>query len=444
MTVLTVKEKSQICQQVRPFGVADRLLSDTANYDFDLSSVENYDSSVKEEIASGISDLRSLRKISPTAHLRSPSGRAKDLAVNSMDPVERDQALWDLASHCGTESVSTLIRSIEKAPTREAAVSGILGLHKIAHHDPIKVADFIMALTSHPDVEIAEWARLSLIEMAASGSHTSPRLNEPCSERDFVHDPSRPFDVTMPLIFQCHAYTKVGPATLHTVISPAWFSQIFGRAMACIRQETFYSQLVLEKLVENLHPDGSPHFEHFPFSGTTKEAAPGVFQHNYWAQLYRPYYTSGRTEVVTAKRPVIPNVPMTFCRQACTYAPERYWVNNQPIPESVRGLFFGYGHIEPKTFIKSNRRVKAGDFQLSSKINPATGKPANTYFYGTFFGKLCDWDGDGKLDINTRPVHCDITGSLDYDGDGTMRPDPIRPADWEPQQAYTKELLTRC
>ena len=39
--------------------------------------------------------------------------------------------------------------------------------------------------------------------------------------------------------------TKVGPATLHTAVSPTWFGELFGRAMACVRTETFNTNLVL-------------------------------------------------------------------------------------------------------------------------------------------------------------------------------------------------------
>jgi hypothetical protein len=105
-------------------------------------------------------------------------------------------------------------------------------------------------------------------------------------------------------------------------------------------------------------------------------------------------------------------------------------VNGKPIPESVRGIYYGYGHIKPSVLMERGLRMKVGDFQLCARTNPETGKRANTYFYGTFFGKMSDWDGDGKLDVNTRPVHCDESGRLDYLGDGTFAPDPVRPDDW--------------
>jgi hypothetical protein len=156
-----------------------------------------------------------------------------------------------------------------------------------------------------------------------------------------------------------------------------------------------------------------------------------VYKHNYWASLHRPFYTSGRTEVVLDNRPVLQRVAMSFCRVAVTATPERYGtVGQRPVPESVRGIFFGYGHVEPQILVKNRLSLRAGEFQLSSRHNPQTGELANTYFHGTFFGKLQDLRGDGRLDVNTVPVHCDTAGRLDYSGDGSYAKDPARPDDW--------------
>jgi hypothetical protein len=254
-------------------------------------------------------------------------------------------------------------------------------------------------------------------------------LAEPISERPFQRDEGACFSTTMPLVFQCHAYTKVGPVAWHTILSPEWFRVVFGDAMALVRRETFMTNLVLEKEVPGLHADGSMHYEHFPFSGTTNTLAKGVHHHNYWAQLYRPFYTSGHVEKVTEREPVIRGMPMTFARQAITFCPERY-SERGPTPESVRGTFFGYGQIDPVLLLKNRLAIRTGDFQLCARQNPETGAKANTYFYGTFHGKMSDLDGDGRLDVNTRPVHCDAEGRLDYLGDGQMVKDPVCPLDW--------------
>jgi hypothetical protein len=43
---------------------------------------------------------------------------------------------------------------------------------------------------------------------------------------------------------------------------------------------------------------------------------------------------------------------------------------------------------------------------------------------------LTDTDEDGALVTNGRDVHCDVEGRLDYRGDGSLAPDPVRPGDW--------------
>lgn len=431
MSTFVIENEANRKPALASLGLADRVLAEVSEYQFDITSVKSYASLIKQEITAGIEDLKRVKDIKTQLRFWSRKPQLRDQAMYETEPVKRDQAVWNLASSNQAEDVKTLMASVRLAPSTQLAISALLALQKISHHDPHRVQGFLTDLaTNHPDIELSEWAKLHHLEMLASLSGDYTYLHQPASTRAFKYVPGNIFDVTMPLIFNCQAYTKVGPTTLQTIISPSWFEEIFGQAMACLRQETFNTNLVLEKLVPQLHLDGSAHYEHFPFSGTTEELSNGVHHHNYWAQLYRPFYTSGQTEVVTSEQPVILDIPMTFCRRAITCTPEKYSLNGKPIPESVRGIFFGYGHIQPKVFLNNGFALRAGDFQLSSKVNPATGELANTYFFGTFFGKLSDWDGDGELDVNTRPVHCNAFGDLDYLGDGSMQKDPVRPKDW--------------
>lgn len=424
------QQERQLIQDHPPFGLADQLLNGLADYDFDLDSVQHYDATIRGEIAQGVADLRSIKNVQSKPSLRESFERSKDKALHSDDPRLRDQAVWTLVASDSPDAPRIIADSMLTAPTQELKLSAMLALEKVAHKAPDLVTGVLDELARDAgDVEIAEWAQLKLHEMLSNVPGHQEVLNEAVSDRDFVYEKGRVFDTTMPLHFHCDAFTKVGPATLHTVVSPTWFGELFGQAMACVRTDTFNTNLVLEKDVPNLHPDGSAHYEHFPFQGTTTRVQKRVHRHNYWAQLYRPFYTSGRTELVTESKGVIRDMPMTFCRQAYTFTPARY-EQDGPIPESVRGIYFGYGHIKPSLLLKHGLRPQTGDFQLTSRNNPETGKRANTYFYGTFFGKMSDWDGDGKLDVNTRPVHCSAEGHLDYRGDGTMQPDPFFPEDW--------------
>lgn len=410
-------------------GLAGKLLTSLSRYSFDFDSIKHYDPLVQAEIRDAVTDLRALA-VPSSAELRVASPFC---SIESENPLERDQAVWNMvASGDPRACLAALMRSIEHSPNEKTSVSALLALQQVAASDLASALDFLkdVGAAGNASINLAEWARLVSRELVAVHENNFSLLDSPVSSRQAVHRANQQFDLTMPLLFQCRARTRIGGVTYETRISPTWFSQIFGDAMACIRAETFRSALVLEKSVEGLHEDGSPHFEHFPFTGTTENLSSTLFYHNYWSQIYRPFYTSGKVELVTEQAPVLRAVPMTFARLAITAAYPKYAVDEQPMPESVRGVFFGYGHIDPMALVKRGANLSAGDFQISSRNHPQTGKPANTQYWGTFYGKLSDTDENGNLLMNSRPVHCDKHGHLDYEGDGKMSPDPVAPLDW--------------
>jgi len=410
-------------------GLAGRLLTSLSRYQFDFDSIKHYDPRVQAEIRDAVTDLRALAA-PPTDELRVASPFC---SLESDNPLERDQAVWNLvASGDSRACLTALMRSIERSPNESTAVSALLALQQVAASDLPSALHFLQEVgaANNSSVNLSEWARLVARELMAIHENNFGLLDTPVSNRPVVHTANQRFDLTLPLLFQCRARTRIGGVTYETRISPTWFSRIFGDAMACIRADTFRSNLVLEKSVADLHEDGSAHFEHFPFTGTTEQLSSSLFYHNYWSQIYRPFYTSGKVELVTEQAPVLRAVPMTFARLAVTAAYQKYAVDDVPLPESVRGVFFGYGHIDPMALVKRGANLSAGDFQISSRNNPQTGKPANTQYWGTFYGKLSDTDGNGNLQMNSRPVHCDQGGHLDYAGDGKMSPDPVAPLDW--------------
>lgn len=412
-------------------GIANNLLDNLSNYDFKQSSVSHYEPLVQKEVLMGVKDLRNLiDKENNRTKITLPFGGTKDKAMNAEDPIVRDQAVWSLPKH---QSFDILTKSIEKAPTERLAVSALLALQKMSVGNTSRTLDFLAELSKDKalsNINLAEWATLLRNEMMFCKTGESEYMSTPVSQRKAVHLANKVFDLTVPLIFQCIARTTIGGISHNITISPAMFMKVFGDAMACINHETFESKLVLEKEVMGLHADGSAHYEHFPFTGTTDKVGQNLFLHNYWSQIHRPFYTSGRVEQVSDKYPVIQNVPMTFSRMAVTSAYDKYAVNGVALPESVRGTFFGYGHISPKVLLSRGLKLQAGDFQISSRDNPETGKLANTKFYGTFFGKISETNNQGDLVMNGKSTHCDKDGRLDYTGKGLMDSDPVRPDDW--------------
>jgi hypothetical protein len=59
-----------------------------------------------------------------------------------------------------------------------------------------------------------------------------------------------------------------------------------------------------------------------------------------------------------------------------------------------------------------------GNGILSTLHDPTTGPMTNIFIAGTFKGKLNDWDGDGKIDLNSRNVYSTVEGELDSNMDG--------------------------
>lgn len=424
-----------IAKYVTPSSISSRdiptrMLAGLTSYTLDDEIRQRFRPETRSEIDAGIARMRQLFVKKPGVNISRIFSRDERDCVSSTDPIARDQALWSIVDS-GSDNVNIVIRSFETAQTHHAELSALLALRKLAHHDYDRASSFLQSVAGDQTRnDMAEWAALGLQEIQYEDGSGSHALGEAVARRPWALNPSHRFDVTMPLHFECVAVTRIAGATVRTVISPEWFSRIFGNAMALVRGETFQNEIILEKQVAGLHADGSMHYEHFPFKGETTALGGNLFLHNYWSEIRRPFYTSGTAEVVDDKHPVLVDVPMTFFRMAITSAPTAYRVNDQPLPESVRGIFFGFGHIEPRVLLARGGRIGVGDFQISSSLNPATGEPANTSYYGTFYGKLTDTDSEGRLVSNARDVHCDVEGHLDYHGDGSLAPDPVRPDDW--------------
>ena len=81
MSILNRMEKNAIKKQPTPFGMADQIVNGIADYDFDLGSVKSYDERVKDEIVSGILDLRNIKKLRTRPTKWTSEGRRKELAV---------------------------------------------------------------------------------------------------------------------------------------------------------------------------------------------------------------------------------------------------------------------------------------------------------------------------------------------------------------------------
>jgi hypothetical protein len=307
----------------------------------------------------------------------------------------------------------------------------LLEIFRATNKYPQEIIEFLEWSSENSTVELQEWSNLFLQEIASNATNNIKLLSEPVSNRDFIYHPNLEFDVTMPLMFSGIAYTKIGFITKSIPIPPLVFESIIGKAMALVRDDTFEEKMVLQKTMYGIHPDGSTHYEIFPFLGTTQTLDDNVYKHNYRTEVSRPFYPSGMTEYVGQGEHVIRGVKLSFDRVGMTTTPEKYKVDGKRLVETVRGTFFGFGDINLANAILKGFKIDNGNFQLTPKNNPYTNKPANTVFKGIFYGKLIDHNNDNKLDVNTIPINCDKDGKLDYLGDKTYQKDPFRPDDWQ-------------
>ena len=71
-----------------------------------------------------------------------------------------------------------------------------------------------------------------------------------------------------------------------------------------------------------------------------------------------------------------------------------------------------------------------GNAILSTLHDPVAEQMTNTFILGTFKGKLNDWDGDGRIDLNSRGVYSTAEGEIDMDMDGVPDTPGATCCDW--------------
>ena len=85
----------------------------------------------------------------------------------------------------------------------------------------------------------------------------------------------------------------------------------------------------------------------------------------------------------------------------------------------VRGRFQGWAYVNLKRVVENGGSfLFPGNSILSTLHHPEVGPLTNTFLTGTFKGKVLDWDGDGKLDLNYLPSYATRDGEIDSNLDG--------------------------
>jgi hypothetical protein len=327
--------------------------------------------------------------------------------------VERERAVWEYADREKSESLLLLKDVATRDLDPSLRYSTLWAIQKAGGFRGIDIISESLR-DEHP--EVRDWARLLLREMTGSSEHET-------DSREVKFDETNPFDQTLPLQIAGYARMLVPEiGWIQATISPRWFESIVGRVMACTRQDTFDTNLIIAKTLFGYHPDGTDHHEIYMFHGFTQRRSEDVNYHQYEGVSRHTFYPSGKIE--DASVTPIRDVPMAVSRIAETAMSPQH-LQPYRVVESVRGRYMGPAYINAGRVMANGMAIGPGEVQIASLHHPIVGKLTNTFLVGTFKGKLSDINGDGYLDVNTEACHSTIDGELDYDLDGIANEDPF-------------------
>lgn len=343
----------------------------------------------------------------------------KDVALQHILSMERERAIWEYADRNKINALSLLQEVARQDSDPSIRWSTLWAIQKFGG---IQSKGIIAESLKDEHPEVRDWARLLLREM------TGIMEGEP-DTREAKFDEANPFDQTLPLLISGYARVLFpGMGWIQATLSPQWFESIMGRVMACTCEETFNTDLVIEKSIKKFHPDGTNHYEIYKFRGFTQELSKNVRRHNYEALSNHTFYPSGKVEDLSCEP--VPDVISPLMRNATTDASMRNIPGldiTRQVVQSVRGRYMGNAYINVNRLLENRMEIGAGEVQLSSVQHPVVGQMTNTLLFGTFKGKLSDIRGNGYLDINTEPCHGTIDGKLDFNLSGLPNPDPFDP-----------------
>lgn len=343
-------------------------------------------------------------------------------ACLSESPMERERAMWERA-YRDIPKIGNVLKSYFDGEPDARVRSNLLWLaRKTAPTEAIALIDHA---TEDPHREVRDWAKLH-----ASEIRRTPFKSE---YDNGVYIRGRAFDQTLPLEIAGFAVIPLGDLDLRVVLSPLWFAHIQGRVMACTRDETFMTRLTIEKLYSGFHPDGSDHYEIYPFMGKSWRSGEFDVEHRYLTNARQRFYHSGKVEEDPENSHVVRMAAMRAARTTGRLIEVEERGSKGEIAETavrrrivshVKGQYFGWAHASVQHYFDDGD-ILPGTVQLISPTEPELAPKVNCYICGTFRGKVADHNGDGLLDVNEVLCHGLEDGQLDYYGDGTLAADPF-------------------
>ncbi|MBZ9803457.1 hypothetical protein [Mesorhizobium sp. ES1-6] len=346
-------------------------------------------------------------------------GELDHVARLDASPMQRERAIWELF-YRDASSIGYSVRKYFDMEQDSRVRANLLWLaRKCAPFDAISLVEHAINDSSR---EVRDWAKLH-----ASEIRDVPFQSE-YDKGTYVR--GRSFDQTLPLEIAGFAVMPFGDVDLRVVLSPLWFAHIQGRVMACTRDETFMTRLTIEKRYAGFHPDGSDHYEIYPFIGKSWRSSEFDTEHRYLTNARQRFYLSGRVEEDPSETC---DVRMGAGRAAQTtgrlidveereIGRKNYTVRR--VVSHVKGQYFGWAHASVRHYLESGD-ILPGTIQLINPTETSLAPLVNCYICGTFRGKIADHNGDGLLDVNDIVCHGLEDGRLDYQGDMSLAPDPF-------------------
>jgi HEAT repeats len=330
-------------------------------------------------------------------------------ALAHPDPAMREQALFEYADRDHADAMVLLREAVRHDPNREVRWDALWAIEKLGGAEAVST---LQEFLTDADPEIAEWAQLFISELQSG----DPSFDG----REGLYSPGRTFDETIYLLIHCDLYIRLDESNTHwgkVSLAPQGLARVYGQAHACPNVATRERQLVIAKTISGLHSDGSPHCDNYLFRGFTDRTRRDRGSFFFESLVPRTFFRSGRADDPSEG---VLQANIGFTRYGTWYLEPRFQIRDEPAIRYVRGRFQGWGYVNLARIAGQplEEILTPGNGVLSTLHDAEVGTMTNAYILGTFKGKLNDWDGDGRIDLNSRHVYSTVDGEIDSDQDG--------------------------
>lgn len=320
---------------------------------------------------------------------------ARILVDESLPPLDRDQALWNLVRR-SERNYDGMFQTVAKS-------DGIPKMRRSASWALLKRGNLSALRDSTSDTDDPNTIAWKAHLISEAQQDTSPFDTRPVRTNDTAQ-----FDITMPLAVEGMVEFRDAAGQWHSMaVSDDARSALVGNMTACVNAATFATQMVIQKRIVNLMNLGFDFVESYPFRGLSRQTGPNSYSHYYESDWRHKYYPSGRSgDESQGTIDVLTHLVRIAETDLRIHERSQF-----PFPQSTRGVF--WGPIAMNTGILHEEAFKLdGALQIVSQTDAQSAKFVNGWFYGSFRGILLDVDGDGVVELNGVEVFVNKEGHV--------------------------------